>query len=68
MSGFPSDLFAGKRFYVVGLGKNGLPAARALAAMGATVEAWDDNELARAAADGVWLRDPSVDGAAEDFA
>lgn len=60
MSAFPPDLFAGKRFCVVGLGKNGLPAARALAAMGASVEAWDDNAAARAAADGVRLRDPSA--------
>ena len=43
MSGaFPPDLFAGSRFAVVGLGRNGLPAARALAAMGAEVTAWDD--------------------------
>jgi UDP-N-acetylmuramoylalanine--D-glutamate ligase len=60
MSAFPSDLFVGQRFYVVGLGKNGLPAVRALTAMGAEVEAWDDNESARAAADGVVLRDPST--------
>ena len=64
MSAFPADLFAGRRFCVVGLGKNGLPAAHALAAMGAEVDAWDDNEAARAAADGVRLRDPS----AGDFA
>ena len=67
MSAFPADLFAGKRFCVVGLGKNGLPAAQALAAMGATVEAWDDNASARAAADGVRLRDPSTDAAAGGF-
>ena len=67
MSSFPADLFAGKRFYVVGLGKNGLPAARALAAMGATVEAWDDNAAARAAADGVMLRDPCADAASGEF-
>ncbi len=59
MSAFPADLFAGKRFCVVGLGKNGLPAAHALAAMGAEVDAWDDNEAARAAAHGVRLRDPA---------
>jgi UDP-N-acetylmuramoylalanine--D-glutamate ligase len=64
MSIFPTDLFAGKRFHVTGLGKNGLPAAHALAAMGATVDAWDDNASAREAANGVALRDPSV----EDFA
>ena len=59
MSTFPTDLFAGRRFFVVGLGKNGLPAAHALSAMGAEVFAWDDNESARAAADGVALRDPA---------
>jgi UDP-N-acetylmuramoylalanine--D-glutamate ligase len=60
MSAFPSDLFAGRRFYVVGLGKNGLPAAHALAAMGATVEAWDDNPASREAARDVTLRDPAT--------
>jgi UDP-N-acetylmuramoylalanine--D-glutamate ligase len=66
MSDFPCDLFAGKRFYVVGLGKNGLPAARALTAMGAEVFAWDDNEAARATAEGVALRDPTADDFAYD--
>jgi UDP-N-acetylmuramoylalanine--D-glutamate ligase len=42
---FPTDLFAGRRFAVLGLGRNGLPAAQALAAMGATVVAWDDKTL-----------------------
>ena len=32
---------------MLGLGRNGLPAARALAAMGAEVVAWDDNVAAR---------------------
>lgn len=59
MSNFPSDLFAGQRFAVVGLGKNGLPAAQALAAMGAVVVAWDDSEPTRQAASGVTLRDPA---------
>jgi UDP-N-acetylmuramoylalanine--D-glutamate ligase len=71
MSAFPPDLFAGKRFYVVGLGKNGLPAARALAAMGAEVDAWDDQPSAREAAahdamDNVTLRAPSDDEFAYD--
>ena len=35
-----------------GLGRNGLPAARALAAMGAEVVGWDDTAAARAAAVG----------------
>ena len=40
MSGaFPPDVFAGQRFAVVGLGRNGLPVARALLAMGADVVA-----------------------------
>ncbi|HEY6433975.1 MAG TPA: UDP-N-acetylmuramoyl-L-alanine--D-glutamate ligase [Acetobacteraceae bacterium] len=43
MTGFPANLFAGYRFAVLGLGRNGLPAAHALAAMGADVVAWDDN-------------------------
>jgi UDP-N-acetylmuramoylalanine--D-glutamate ligase len=60
MSTFPPDIFAGKRFAVVGLGKNGLPAARGLMAMGATVVAWDDKPEARAVASGVTLGDPSA--------
>jgi len=59
MSTFPADLFAGKCFAVVGLGKNGLPAARGLRAMGAKVVAWDDKQEARAAASDLTLRDPS---------
>ena len=46
---WPADLFAGHRYAVLGLGRNGMPAARALAAMGAEVVAWDDNEATRAA-------------------
>ncbi|MGE0223957.1 MAG: UDP-N-acetylmuramoyl-L-alanine--D-glutamate ligase [Acetobacteraceae bacterium] len=61
MTHFPPNLFAGKRFAVVGLGRNGLPAAQALSAMGAAVLAWDDSEAARDAArdtaDGLELRD-----------
>ena len=62
MSAFPATLFSGERFAVVGLGRNGLPVARALAAMGATVTAWDDSEPARAAAaaQGVALADPTL--------
>ncbi len=33
---------AGKKYAVVGLGRNGLPAAQALAARGAIVRVWDD--------------------------
>jgi UDP-N-acetylmuramoylalanine--D-glutamate ligase len=57
MTGFPTSLFAGKKFAVVGLGQNGRPAADALRAMGASVTVWDDNEAARAAAPGHTLRD-----------
>ena len=62
MSVFPPDLFAGKRFAVVGLGRNGLAVARALLAMGADVTAWDDSSPARAGAGSLPLRDP-CDGA-----
>jgi UDP-N-acetylmuramoylalanine--D-glutamate ligase len=58
MTGFPANLFAGKKFAVVGLGQNGRPAAAALLAMGADVTAWDDSETARAAAAPLTLRDP----------
>lgn len=50
MSEFSATLFAGHRFAVMGLGRNGLPVARALAAMGAEIVAWDDSEVMRAAA------------------
>ena len=46
---FPS-VFAGRRFAVMGLARNGLAAASALIAMGASVSAWDDNPAARAEA------------------
>jgi UDP-N-acetylmuramoylalanine--D-glutamate ligase len=55
-------LFAGQRFAVVGLGRNGLPVARALVAMGASVIAWDDGEAARAAASGLDVRVPEMAG------
>src|ERR1700729_86442 len=62
MTGFPNDLFSGRRFAVVGLGQNGRPAAEALRAMGADVVAWDDNEAARAAAPGLTMRDLRAGG------
>ncbi len=62
MSAFPPDLFAGKRFAVVGLGRNGAPAVHALRAMGAEVAAWDD----RVRPDGIDLRDPTAEIAAFD--
>lgn len=43
--------FAGMRVAVLGLGRAGLPAARALAGYGADVLAWDDGPEARASAD-----------------
>jgi UDP-N-acetylmuramoylalanine--D-glutamate ligase len=58
MSGFAPDTFAGRHFAVLGLGRNGMVAARALAALGARVSAWDDRADARAAAGEVALDDP----------
>jgi UDP-N-acetylmuramoylalanine--D-glutamate ligase len=43
-------VFQGRRYAVLGLGKAGLPAARALRDMGAEVFVWDDNPDSRAAA------------------
>ncbi len=68
---WPTDLFAGRRYAVLGLGRNGLPAACALAAMGAQVTAWDDNEAARAplfsqAASFLEARDPAMNIASYD--
>ncbi len=64
MTAFSATLFEGKSFAVVGLGRNGLPAAHALSAMGAEVLAWDDNPMARAAASGprISVGDPSRSG------
>ena len=59
MSGFPSSVFLGMRFAVVGLGRMGLPAAQALAAMGAEVVAWDDDAVARASASGLRVENPA---------
>ena len=61
---FPRTLFAGQRYAVVGLGKNGLPAAHALRALGAEVVAWDDRKDARdaATAEGLTVRDPELRG------
>ncbi|UCH75418.1 MAG: UDP-N-acetylmuramoyl-L-alanine--D-glutamate ligase [Rhodospirillales bacterium] len=44
------SLFAGKPVAVMGLARSGLAAARALAAGGAEVRAWDDSETGRDAA------------------
>ncbi len=66
--GFPPALFAGRRFAVLGLGRNGLPAARTLRAMGADVGVWDDGAAARAAAaaEGMDVRRPEFGGGAVD--
>ena len=61
---FSPTTFAGERFAVVGLGKNGLPAALALRAMGADVVVWDDSADARAQAEaaGVSVAEPAMAG------
>jgi UDP-N-acetylmuramoylalanine--D-glutamate ligase len=46
----PITEFSGREVAVFGLARSGLTAAKALAAGGAVVHAWDDNEAARAAA------------------
>jgi len=53
--------YAAKHVAVVGLGKSGLAAARALCRSGARVLAWDDGEAARAEAEaeGIPVRDPA---------
>ena len=52
--------YATKHVAVVGLGRSGLAAARALCRSGARVLAWDDGEAARdaAEAEGIPVRDP----------
>ena len=59
---FPPDIFAGQRFAVVGLGRAGLPAARAMVAMGAEVTVWDDVPAAREAARDLIVAKPEIDG------
>lgn len=55
----PITEYAGRDVAVFGLGRTGLSAARALAAGGARVHAWDDNEETRAKAEaaGIALSD-----------
>ena len=60
MSVWPSNLFQGRRFAIMGLGRNGLPAAITLAAMGAEVVAWDDRATPPDM-EGVTFRDPTPD-------
>ena len=59
---WPATLFAGRRYAVLGLGRNGLPVAHALSAMGAEVVAWDDKERP----EGLTLRDPAPEIASFD--
>ncbi|MGH7101891.1 MAG: UDP-N-acetylmuramoyl-L-alanine--D-glutamate ligase [Acetobacteraceae bacterium] len=62
VTSFP-PVFKGQHFGVLGLGRNGLSAAAALAAMGASVVAWDDNPGPRekAAARGIPLASSLLD-------
>ena len=64
---FPPDLLQGQRYTVVGLGRNGLPAALALRAMGADVLAWDDQPAARASAADQGLAVGEADFAAASY-
>jgi UDP-N-acetylmuramoylalanine--D-glutamate ligase len=66
----PVQGFEGRKVMVLGLGRSGLSAARALRAGGAEVLAWDDGEGARAAAEaeGFAIADPMRNGAFEAVA
>jgi UDP-N-acetylmuramoylalanine--D-glutamate ligase len=59
MTPFPPTLFAGKRYFVAGLGRNGSAVARRLLAMGAEVAVWDDNAAAREAVPDLPAQDPA---------
>lgn len=66
----PVQGYSGAMVAVLGLGRSGLSAARALREGGAKVLAWDDNETARAAAEaeGFALQDLSKQGAFDGVA
>jgi UDP-N-acetylmuramoylalanine--D-glutamate ligase len=66
----PVQGFEGHQVAVLGLGRSGLSAARALREGGATAICWDDNPKARdtAEAEGFEIRDLSRDGAFEAVA
>jgi UDP-N-acetylmuramoylalanine--D-glutamate ligase len=66
----PVQGFEGAKVAVLGLGRSGLAAARALRAGGAEPLVWDDGAAARdlAEAEGFSLRDPSKPGALERVA
>lgn len=63
MTRFPPNLFAGRRYAVVGLGRAGIAAMRALTQLGAMVTGWDDATYARDAAEheGFVIADPTPD-------
>ncbi len=63
MTQFSHEVFANRRFAVVGLGRAGLAALRALTAMGASVVGWDDAPFAREAAlrEEFVVHDPTAD-------
>jgi UDP-N-acetylmuramoylalanine--D-glutamate ligase len=63
VSRFQNNLFAGRRYAVVGLGRAGIAALRALTAMGAIVTGWDDAGYARdqAEREGFLIADPTPD-------
>jgi UDP-N-acetylmuramoylalanine--D-glutamate ligase len=54
-----APVFKGQRFAVLGLGRAGLPAARALREMGAEVFVWDDSASAREGAEEFPVMRPS---------
>ncbi len=66
----PVQGYAGRRVAVLGLGRSGLAAARALAAGGARALCWDDSAEARAAAEaqGLTLHDLNRRDAFDDLA
>ena len=66
----PLDLYAGRRAYVVGLGRSGMASARALRAGGADVTCWDDGEAPRSAAaeKGFTLANPGDEDTWRDIA
>ena len=66
----PVSVFSGARVGVLGMGRSGLAAARALSAGGAEVVCWDDGPKGRAAAEaaGVELVDFARAGAFEGMA
>jgi len=63
MARFPANLFSGRRYAVVGLGRAGIAALRALTNMGAIVTGWDDAGYARdqAEREGFLIADPTPD-------